>query len=611
MPAGDYVLALEARGAAPDLHRVAAPPGRALRVAYRARAGGSLIVRAVAGPDAEPVAGAEVRATRPPSPRPPPGARVQGSPGELPRLPPPEVHRAETGEDGLALLSGLDEALVDVALAHPDFVAASLPGVALAPGALEHREVALHPGGSVEARVEVDGEPARAWSCRLLDRSSPLAGSQSRELGSAEVAADGLCRLERLPEGRYWLRVAAPEDGEGAAEREVRIADGETTRVDLALSPIPVEGRVTRAGEPLAGYTVSAHRLSETGSTNLVEPVAEASTDDDGRYRETVWDSGQYSLVLADSSGRPATSKHVDLGGGGEEVDFDLAPGDLVGRVVDQDGEPLEGAQVQAVVREGTGVSFRSGQSGADGSFRFPLEATGGTAELSARLDGYRPSPKVELPLAEGAAPPPVTLTLTRGKLLHGRLLGAAGAPVARATIFAYPVALPAARGDLAMSGHAASAADGSFEILPAEGPSTRLFATGPGCPLTSAVVPSEPEEPVLVTCAAGAGSLVLHFKDASGQPVGGESVILRSADAVVPMSVLGGHLFGLGLAPVSGASGTLTVPGLAPGRYDVYRRGPADVASVAQGLPQGYLGSAEVAPGGVAELDVVATDSP
>lgn len=615
VPAGDYVLALEARGAAPDLHRLAAPPGSVRRVRYRPSAGGSLIVRALAGPDGGPVAGAEVSAIRPRPAHPSARARSEQGAAEAPEPPPPAAHDAETGEDGLALLSGLEEALLDVSLAHPDFVTASLPGIAIASGALEHREVELHPGGSVEARIEVDGEPAREWRCRLLDRSSPLAGDRDAphpsELASAAAGEDGLCRLERLPEGGYWLRVTAPDEGGGAAEREIRIVDGETTRLDLDLSPIPVEGRVTRGSEPVAGYGVAAYRLSEGGSTLLVESVAETSTDDDGRFRLTLWDTGRYSVHLAGPDGAPVASKTVEVTGGSEEVDFQLASGDLFGRVVDQDGQPLEGAQVQAVVREAESVSFRSGLSGEDGAFRFPLEATNGTAELSARLEGYRPSPKVELRLAAGAPPPPSTLVLTRGELLRGRLVAASGAPVARATILAYPPELPASRPGAALSGRAASAADGSFEILPAEGPRTRLFATGPACPLTSSVVPSASEEPVLLTCPAGAGTLVLHFEDASGRPVGGEAVILRTVDAVFPLSVLGSHLFGLGLGPVAGASGTLTVPGLAPGRYDVYRQSLTDAAAVAQGRPDGYVGSVDVAPGGVAELEVRVAEPP
>ena len=107
-----------------------------------------------------------------------------------------------------------------------------------------------------------------------------------------------------------------------------------------------------------------------------------------------------------------------------------------MGKVVDQDGEPLEGAQVMATVRDEHGMSGQTGVSGADGSFRFPLEATGGTAHLSATLEGYRPSPKVEVPLAEGAAPPPVVLTLTRGGFLRGHLVAASGTPVAGAVVF-------------------------------------------------------------------------------------------------------------------------------------------------------------------------------
>ncbi len=616
IPAGGYVLALEARGAAPDLHRLEAPPGATRHVRYQGRGGGSLIVRAVAGPDLKAVGGAQVRAQQPPPARrptrAPPGSRAESSPQE----PPAPVHTAETAADGLALMNGVEEPLLDVTVAHPDFVEASLPGVSVASGALEHREVTLKVGGILEARIEVGGEPGKDWRCRVLDRagrSPSQAGSEkSAEIASAQAGADGLCRLERLPEGRFWLRVAAPEEGEGSDEREVHLVDAETTRVDLHLSPIQVEGRVTRAGEPVAGCTLSAYRTSETGSTLLVEPVTQASTDDDGHYEVTLWDTGTFAFELQDPTGRFAASKNAEVTAAGEEIDFVLAPGDLEGEVVDQDGKPLEGAQVMAKVRDEHGMSGQTGVSGADGSFRFPLEARGGTAELSAILEGYRPSPKVEVPLSEGVPPPPVVLTLTRGEFLRGLLLAASGAPIAGASILAFPIG-PAAFGPgrQALAGHAGSKADGSFEILPAEGPRTRLFAMGPACPLTSADVPSASEEPVVVTCPASAGTLVLRFKDASGQPLAEQFAILRTGDVVLPLSVLTSHLFGLGLPAISDASGTLTVPGLAPGRYDVYDRAETSEAAVAQGRAEGYAGSVDVPPGGVAELEITAPEAP
>ena len=600
VPAGEWLLALEARGAAPDLHLLSAAPGSAHTVRYRPRGGWSLVVRAAAREDGAPVPGARVavRAARPAGYVPAEGREPE------PEAPP---RTAETGAAGLALVSGIEDPVVDVAVLHPAFVETTLPGVSSTPGALEVRDAALGTGARLEAAIRVDGEPAAGWRCALLDRSRPGGSESSHEIGAVEADGDGVCRGEKLPEGFWWLRVTSPDETGAVAEREVQLYDGEATSVAFDLSPILVEGEAFRGQEPVPDRAVRIYRLSETGSSQLVEPVAETVTGDDGAYEATLWDVGPHSFHLLDPEGRWADTEHTDVRPPSVRVDFHLAAGEVEGVVVDEAGEPVAKASLRVVWEmAGGGRTMGSLQAGDDGTFRLPLEAGGGTLELTASHDGFRPE-TVRLPLAEDAVPPPVVITLRRGGLLQGRLVTAAGTPAAGATVQSFA---PGPDGGLERRGSDRTDAEGAFELLPAEAPPTRLVATGPGCPITAADV-TDPSEPVLLTCPGSSGTLLLRFVDAAGRPVAGEMVLLRHGDLVMSFPILGPHLSLLGQSTTSDGSGRLVIPGLPPGGYDVYLLRLTSEVLVAQGRLDGHAGSVTVLPGQTAELEVLVTPEP
>lgn len=594
VPAGEWLLSLEGRGAAPDLHLLSAAPGSAHTVRYRPRAGWSLVLRAAAKEGEAPVAGARVsvRAARPVGYRPPEGQEPE------PEVPP---RTTESGAAGLALISGIEDPVVDVALQHPDFVEVRLPGLSSTPGTLEVRDAALGKGATLEATVRVDGEPAAGWHCALLDRSSPHARGESLDLASMEADGDGVCRGEKLPEGFYWLRVTAPDEA-ATAEREVQLYDGEAAALDFDLSPIGVEGEAFRGREPVPAHGVTIYRLSETGSSHFVEPVAETVTDEDGAYETTLWDAGRHSFHLLDPEGRWADTEHADVQPPSVRVDFHLAPGDVEGLVVDEAGEPVAGAGLMARWEmAGGGRTMGSFRARDDGTFRLPLEAGAGTLELTASHDGFRPE-TVRLPLAEDAVPPPIVLTLRRGGLLEGRLVTSAGTPAAGATIQSFAVGPD---GGLERRGSGRTDAEGRFELLPAEPPPTRLVATGPGCPITAADV-TDPSEPVLLTCPGSSGTLLLRFMDTEGRPVAGEFVLLRHGDLVISFPILAPHLSLLGQSLTSDGSGRLVIPGLPPGGYDVYLLRLTTEVMAAQGRPEGHAGSVTLLPGQTAELEVL-----
>src|SRR5262249_47532737 len=161
-PSGDLVLALEAKGHAPDLQRLSAPPGARLFIAYHARDGWSLLVRCREASHAgAPVAGAQVSTSG---------------------------HTETTGGDGLALLAGLSTAEA-VKVRPPRYLDQSLAAPPAEPGVYFAVDALLARGGTMTAHVLANARPAANIPCAVL-----ASGSKSTKLAEGVTGADGLYR---------------------------------------------------------------------------------------------------------------------------------------------------------------------------------------------------------------------------------------------------------------------------------------------------------------------------------------------------------------------------------------------------------------------------------
>lgn len=98
---------------------------------------------------------------------------------------------------------------------------------------------------------------------------------------------------------------------------------------------------------------------------------------------------------------------------------------------------------------------------------------------------------------------------------------------------------------------------------------------------------------------------MVLTFRDGEGRPLPNQTVLLRRDGVVLPQEALAQHLGAFGLPAASDGGGRLALVGLAPGAYDVFLAGGSSAASVAAGLPHGFLTSAPLAPLTTTELEV------
>src|SRR5882724_1147124 len=598
VPAGEFLASLALERNAPDLQRLKARPAAHARLTYHPRRGWSLVARCRAAATGRPVHRAEVKA-----------AEVFGY-GRKER----PLAESVSAEDGLVLLPGLDATMASLSVRHPEFIPAEVQGLTASPGTFAFKSVDLPLGGRLVAHVTLHGRPVAGAGCRLyaLVPGEHEVKKRYRELWAGRGDALGVCRSASLAQGVYQLRVRVP-DNPSEVDRWVTLHEAQEVDEDVSLTPTRVSGEVRRGEKATEGYTVRALKItSDLPKGAYADAPAEAASDEAGKYELTLWAPGRYHLYLVSPSGANAVSGKLLSTEGDEEkrLDFDLDAGSVRGRVVDEAGKPVGAAWV--------GLRFWSGslRVTADAEGRFEIDAEGeGTGTLTAGKAGYQDADLVEVQLAKEASIPPVTLVLKRKTTTEGRVVTAAGAPVAGAWV-ASVVSTPE-MGPLRYRS-TQSREDGSFEVETPPGP-LRVFVSGPGCPLSGFVLPTPPDAGATAPGETGAPSakpilrcpelpttIDLTLVDDKGNPVAHTGVVLVREGGIVPQQVLADHLRLLGLPAETDGVGHLVLAGLSPGNYEVFLNTLSSEGTIAAGLRLGFLTS--VGTSGLETAEIQAT---
>ena len=163
IPAGDFLVSLSSGRQAPDLHLLSAAPGSVTRVEYRPRRGWSLVLRCRGARDRQPLASSSVSLE---------SVLGYDAPNRL-------IEEQKTGEDGLAIFSGLLGRTVDAGVRHSEYLSQKVQGLSAAPGALAFREVVLEEGGRLRVKVLVEGRAQEGVGCKIVD---PQAAKDSETL---------------------------------------------------------------------------------------------------------------------------------------------------------------------------------------------------------------------------------------------------------------------------------------------------------------------------------------------------------------------------------------------------------------------------------------------
>ena len=270
----------------------------------------------------------------------------------------------------------------------------------------------------------------------LADRRTPAKAALVRFEGRTQTTR----WVEARPDGSFLLDGAPREPGSLVADGGDRgrasavLAAGASEPTLIALAPTATLcGRVVEAdsGKPLAGV-----RLVVRGD----DAVFEARSLADGRYSFRGLGPRRYRLSAEDDRFVPWTRSVSVASGQAETQDVPLArAATLVGRVVNEEGAPIEGARVR-LTRGGENV-FRAFmrsmeeeqavRSGRDGSFRATRLAAGDNQRLDVRHDDYEERAIGGISLAPGATRSGLTVVMRRGLSVRGIVKDEEGRPLA------------------------------------------------------------------------------------------------------------------------------------------------------------------------------------
>lgn len=392
-------LEVPAGGGSTDLGTVMLVPGVALE-------------GIVSDPKGRPVEGAEVF--------------VSEATGDiLPMRPTESAPGAVTGQDGFFRIEDRRAGeTVNVDVRRSGFASGGAPGV-VAP-TREPVRIVLKPSSAVEGRaVDADGKPVGGARVSVVP-TEPAAMSRgfmmftASSVRAALTADDGSFRLEDVPPGVVELQASAA--GKQAAElANLEVLSGQDLKgVEVVLATAAVvEGRVLAAGRPVPGAAIQTVEPEMGGGTRFFM-APRATSDGDGYYRLDGVAPGTRTVQVEHKSYSKAV-RELEVKAGENSLDFSLERGsEISGRVVDEDGRPIPGAQVS--LSEGfRSWNLPSGMTGPDGSFR--LEGVvDGTYKIQGAKEGYAGGEGQDVTVAGSVGS--IEVKLSRGGAIVGQLKG-------------------------------------------------------------------------------------------------------------------------------------------------------------------------------------------
>jgi RNA polymerase sigma factor (sigma-70 family) len=303
-------------------------------------------------------------------------------------------------------------------------------------------------GVEIAATFASDGSPAALLVGSLAPENLAWKEDGGHPIRRVQLDAEGHCFLAGLEPGVWVARL----NGRTVEGGVVELAPGATAQVQLSIQPgIEVRGRVLDHQEsPVPGAEVfSSWSGDHPGQGTLA--VADAT----GRFalRDLApWQqSGPYTAIAARAPGRLVSREWEATGKAGDAQVLVLRvgseAGSLQGRVVDSEGQPVEGAIVEfpswawpqeiGLSREGLHLEELPDlelQSGSDGSFtcdRLPPGLVG----LCVKTEVH-PTWQGSVTIEAGRTSD-LEIRLGRGGALEGIVLDAEGKPAPNARILA------------------------------------------------------------------------------------------------------------------------------------------------------------------------------
>lgn len=392
---------------------------------------------------------------------------------------------------------------------------------------------------------------------------------EDRQTSAAVTDAKGNFTFTNVPPGPQSLSIR-----NYAVRDTVSITAEETQNVVLRVGSGELAGTVLKDGEPVDAARVSMNRGSGgfPGGFGRGGGQNDATTDPDGKFTIKDLIPGKWQLSVRGGRNERSASFDVEIPSEGKlEKTFNMPSGDVVGKVVDAQAQPVAGASVSVMANSdsntgggfiGGGGGFRGGRGGGggvqsadDGTFRLPDRPPGPITLVAYKQDlGYSDPAEGEVP--EQGDSEEIVVRMNSGGT--GTLVSTAynvdtGGPIANAYL-----TLSSPKGRIPQNQRRGE--DGVLTVtgLPAGAYTVEVGAMGYTTSQQSVEIkPGETTE--ISDVLSPGGSLRLNIMDTDGNPIGNAACVLSPQDSSSIETPKQG---------TTSESGTWMVRGVLPGSY-------------------------------------------
>ena len=399
---------------------------------------------------------------------------------------------------------------------------------------------------AIEPPLDWRGHPWRIAVMRALEYGRGLAAETVFE-GAAD--AEGVAKFHAGAGGTFSFSVIDSAGQRFAEQRGVLLEDQLQARQVIQVRWVEVEGTLRHGKEPTAGTIWFG---LEHGAVSI-----RMEADPQGAFSGALPEGRDWLVEIA-ASGLPTRlirQVRVEPNGEGKSrLDIEIPDARLFGRILDDQGRPVEGADVALAPADGFPLRSSSTEQG---GFEF-RGVPAGTVQVSATLrQGEAFAEPVTLDLGEAQDVGPVELRLVRGQAFEGSVVSNRG-PVPGATVTAIALLPP-----LGMVAEGRTRSTGEFRLaLPASVQLVGLVVGPPGSSLRVFTLPVGGKPPPLqVTDDAG----TLRVRVAADEPR--PRLALFQDGIEIPLALARRWALGHGVRP---DAEPMEFPAMSPGIYRV-----------------------------------------
>jgi hypothetical protein len=523
------------------------------------------------------------------------------------------LREAKVNSRGFFELDGVPPGSYRLTVSHPRLAPAMVGPIGVRSGSeTEVDPIQLHPPANLEVHLHPASDPyGSRWTARLL-REGSTPGSSDQAAQSA-ASTEGVWRARGLSAGRYTLQVEGSHNARWAYQA-IEVSDG-MAPLDVDLPFVRVEGAVRLGKEPLEaliwfggqyGSRRIAARSDPEGRFSAVLPEL-----DEGWYVEVYNEPRHvaarfFEVAVRKSSGQPAA-----------RVRFDVPDTLVRGRVVDENDQPVAGADVLAyggagALDRGKARSSSGARGGEPGSFEIRGLRPGTWQFVADVADGDLGMSSDALPVEVAAdrSQEDVRLVVHRRVEIAGKVVDPGGQPVAGAEVVAYPEL--ASGTFVGWPPRTTTDSAGSFRLrLPARTTAAEITLLAPGFAVRQSRVDPRSREPLVLSVDQVGGTLIIVYPDRAEKDDPG-AVVRRLLTTVfhdyMEPSDLANWAYLHGISQTD--PGRFVIPLLEPGRYTACREAdePPPGAEVASALA-GSCASGELSVYGELTLELPKPD--